>query len=165
MMVVPNIGVGRIGQIGIIVRDIQTSIKHYWHALGTGPWKVYTNSAPPLRCVYHGRSASYRVRVALASTESVVLELIEYLEGDTIHRDFLATHGEGVEHVGIYVPDLDPPLAHLKRQGLAVLQAADGLGASGDGRYAYVDTRSTLGTVLELIQAPSQRIEPELTYP
>jgi catechol 2,3-dioxygenase-like lactoylglutathione lyase family enzyme len=166
MMVIPDVGLGRIGQVGIVVRDIKASMEHYWRALGIGPWKVYTNGAPPLRNVtYYGAPASYRVRVALAHTESMVFELIQYLEGDSIHRDFLATHGEGVEHMGVYVSNLDEPLARLRSQGLTVLQSADGLGAIGDGRYVYLDTRSTLGTVLELIQAPSQRVMPELTYP
>jgi methylmalonyl-CoA/ethylmalonyl-CoA epimerase len=165
-MVISDLGLGRVGQLGIVVRDIKASMEHYWGVLGIGPWKVYTNSAPPLRNVtYYGRPASYRVRVALAHTESVVVELIEYLEGDSIHRDFLATHGEGVEHLGIYVPSLEEPLARLRSHGLTVLQSADGLGAKGDGRYVYLDTRSTLGTILELIQTPTQRATPELTYP
>jgi catechol 2,3-dioxygenase-like lactoylglutathione lyase family enzyme len=165
-MVIADLGLGRLGQLGIVVRDIKASMKHYWNVLGIGPWKMYTNSAPPLRNVtYYGRPAAYRVRVALAQTESVVVELIEYLEGDSIHRDFLAKHGEGIEHLGIYVPDLDTPLARLRGQGLTILQAAEGLGASGDGRYVYLDTQSTLGIILELIQVPSQRIAPEFTYP
>ena len=165
-MVISALGLGRIGQLGIVVRDIKASMEHYWGILGIGPWKVYTNGPPPLRNVTcYGRPASYRVRVALAQSESVVVELIQYLEGDSIHRDFLAAHGEGVEHVGVYVPNLDEPLARLQSQGLTVLQSADGLGSSGDGRYVYLDTRSTLGTILELIQAPSQRAEPEFTYP
>ncbi len=164
-MEITGLGLSRIGQLGIVVRDIRASMEHYWGALGIGPWKVYTNG-PHLRNVtYHGRPASYRVRVALAHTDPLVVELIQYLEGDSIHRDFLAAHGEGVEHVGVYVPHLDEPLARLQGQGLTVLQSADGLGAVGDGRYAYLDTRSTLGTILELIQAPSQRVAPELTDP
>ncbi len=154
---------GRVGQLGIVVRDIQASMEQYWHVLGIGPWKVYTNSPP--RVTYHGRPASYRVRVALAQTETMVYELLQYLEGDSIHRDFLAAQGEGIEHVGFYVANLDEPLARLKSQGLTVLQSADGLGAKGDGRYVYLDTRSTLGTILELIQSPSARVTPELVYP
>jgi len=165
-MVILDVGLGRVGQLGIVVRDIQASMEHYRCVLGIGPWKVYTNGPPPLKNVtYYGRPASYRVRVALAHTESMVFELIQYLEGDSIHRDFLAAHGEGIEHVGVYVANLDESLARLRSQGLTILQSADGLGAIGDGRYAYLDTRSTLGTILELIQAPSLRVEPELTYP
>ena len=154
---------GRIGQLGIVVRDIQASMEHYWRVLGIGPWKVYTNQPP--RVTYHGRPASYRVRVALAQTDTMVYELLQYLEGDSIHRDFLEDHGEGIEHVAIYVSNLDESLARLRSQGLTVLQSADGLGASGDGRYAYLDTRSTLGTILELTQTASQRLAPEFVYP
>ena len=46
-MVVSDLGLGRIGQLGIIVRDIKTSVEHYWHPLGIGPWTVYTNGVPP----------------------------------------------------------------------------------------------------------------------
>ena len=122
-MVTSDLGLGRVGQIGIVVRDIRASIEAYWRTLGIGPWKVYTNGPPPLRNVtYYGRPASYRVRVALAHTETGVVELIQYLEGDSIHRDFLATHGEGVEHLGIYVPNLDEALARYRSQGLTALQ-------------------------------------------
>ncbi len=162
-MVIPVSGLGRVGQLGIVVRDLRASMEQYWRLLGIGPWKVFTNSPP--RVTYHGRPASYRVRVALANAESMVYELIQYLEGDSIHRDFLAAQGEGIEHVGVYVPTLDEPLARLQSQGVSVLQSADGLGAKGDGRYAYLDTRATLGVVLELIQTPSERVAPELTYP
>ena len=165
-LVLPEFGLGRIGHLGIVVRDIKASIETYWGTLGIGPWKVYLNGLPPIRnVIYHGRPASYRVRLALAHSDSLMVELIEYLEGDTIHRDFLTTHGEGVEHIGIFVPSLDEPLARLRGQGLTVLQSAEGLGASGDGRYAYFDTRSTLGTILELVQAATQRATPEFTYP
>ena len=94
-MVLPDFGLGRIGHLGIVVRDIKASIEAYWGTLGIGPWKVYLNGSPPIRnVIYHGRPASYRVRLALAHSDSLMVELIEYLEGDTIHRDFLTTHPE-----------------------------------------------------------------------
>lgn len=165
-MVLSDLGLGRIGHVGIVVRDVEASVEAYWNTLGIGPWKVYLNSSPPIRdVIYYGRPVSYRVRLAFAQSDSLTIELIEYLEGETIHRDFSTTHGEGIEHIGIYVPDLGPPLARLRSQGLTVMQSAEGLGKSGDGRYAYLDTRSTLGTILELVQAATQRAAPEFTYP
>ncbi len=137
----------------------------YWQTAGIGPWNVYTTGAPPLRCVYRGRPANYKVRLATARSGPVVMELIEYLAGDTIHRDFLASGREGVEHVGIYVPDLEEALQPYRDSGVGILQWADGLGMTGDGRYAYLDTESILGTILELIQSSSQPIPPERVYP
>jgi hypothetical protein len=93
------------------------------------------------------------------------MELIQYLAGDTIHRDFLESGREGIEHVGTFVPDLEEALRHYQASGIAVLQRADGLGVKGDGRYAYLDTERTLGTILELVQSSSEPQPPERVYP
>ena len=93
------------------------------------------------------------------------MELIEYISGETIHRDFIESGRVGVEHVGIYVPDLDEALRPYQDLGIGILQQADGLGLKGDGCYAYLDTEPVLGTILELIQSSSQPLPPERIYP
>ncbi len=154
-----------IGQVGIVVRDLEAALERYWRILGIGPWHIKTNSAPPLRCVYRGRPSSYRARVAIASVGGLCLELIQYLQGDSIHRDFLNSRGEGIEHLGIYVANLSQCLATMKGNGIDVLQSAEGSGVGGDGAYAYLDTEATLGFVIELIQPPLERFPPERIYP
>lgn len=154
-----------IGQVGMVVRDLDAAMEGFWRNAGIGPWKVYVNGAPPIRCLYRGQPADYRVRVALARSGSLVIELIQYLSGDTIHRDFLDSGREGVEHLGIFVPDLDAALQPYLESGVAVLQSAEGMGARGDGRYAYLDTESAFGTILELIQQSTERFPPERVYP
>ncbi len=154
-----------IGQIGLVVKDLDAAMESYWRIAGIGPWSVYTTGAPPLTCIYHGHPANYKIRLATARSGSVQMELIEYISGDTIHRDFLASGREGVEHVGIYVPDLDEALQPYQNMRVGILQRADGMGVKGDGRYAYLDTESILGTLLELIQSSSQPMPPERIYP
>ena len=56
------------------------------------------------------------------------MELIEYISGDTIHRDFLASGRVGIEHVGIYVPDLEQALQPYQARNIGILQRADGWG-------------------------------------
>lgn len=154
-----------IGQIGIVVKDLDAAVEDYWRTAGIGPWNIYTTGAPPLRCIYHGHPAGYQVRLATTMSGQVQMELIEYLSGDTIHRDFLASGRAGVEHVGIYVPDLEQALQPYLDKGVGILQQADGMGVKGDGRYAYLDTELIFGTILELIQSSSQPTPPEKTYP
>jgi hypothetical protein len=154
-----------IGQVSSVVNNLETAMDGYISAVGIGPWNVYTNSAPPLRCSYHGRPANYKVRVAIARSEQVQMELIEYLEGESIHRDFLASGRIGVEHVGVFVPNLEQALKPYLEAGIEILQQGSGLGLSSDGCYAYLDTLSILGTILELIQPASQASTPEQIYP
>jgi catechol 2,3-dioxygenase-like lactoylglutathione lyase family enzyme len=154
-----------VGQIGIVVKDLDAAVESYWRTAGIGPWNIYTTGAPPLRCTYHGHPASYQVQLATTMSGQVQMELIEYISGDTIHRDFLASGREGVEHFGIYVPDLERALQPYLDKGIRILQQADGMGVKGDGRYAYLDTESILGTILELIQSSSQPTPPERISP
>jgi hypothetical protein len=154
-----------IDQIGMVVKDLDAAVERFWRTSGIGPWHMYRNSAPPLKCIYRGNPASYQVRLAMAKAGSVYLELIEYIEGDTIHRDFINSGRSGLEHIGIFVQNLDQALKPYQDQGIRVLQQVDGLGVNGDGRYAYLDTESTLGTILELIQSSSQPLPPERIYP
>ncbi len=154
-----------VEQIGVVVPDLERAMQSYWQSCGIGPWMVYTNSAPPLTCIYRGRPANYKVRVALAVSGQVQMELIEFIEGDTIHRDFLRSGQQGIEHFGVFVPDLDEALKPFIKKGISILQQVNGLGLSKDGRYAYLDTQATLGTVLELIQKSTQPMPPEQIYP
>jgi catechol 2,3-dioxygenase-like lactoylglutathione lyase family enzyme len=162
---VSELGLAPIGQVGLVVRDLEGAMEGFWRTFGIGPWKVYTNSAPPLRCSYRGRPVSYRMRVALAQSGPLVIELLQYLDGECLHRDFMETGRDGLEHLGIYVPQLDRAVAHLQSRGLELLQIAHGIGVHGDGGYAFLDTERTLGAILELIQAPSERFPPEKIYP
>jgi catechol 2,3-dioxygenase-like lactoylglutathione lyase family enzyme len=154
-----------IGQIGLVVKDLESAMESFWWTAGIGPWSIFSASAPPLSCIYHGHPANYKVRMATAMSGPVVMELIEYISGDTIHRDFLATGRQGVEHVGIYVADLEEALQPYLDRGIGILQRADGMGVSGDGRYAYLDTEASMGTILELIQSSSKPVPPERIYP
>lgn len=155
----------RVGQVGILVPRLETAMEWYWQKLGIGPWKVYSNSAPPLKCFYRGQPTSYRMRVALGQSGPLVFELLEHVEGDCVHKDFLASGRQGLEHLGIYVPDLDAALAELEPKGIEVLQTATGIGVRGDGRYAFLDTEPATGVMWELIQTPSERVQSERVYP
>lgn len=150
-----------VGQIGIIVRDIRTAVECYSQVFGIESWTVKETSAPPLISTFMGQPATFRATIALGQTSSVVIELIQYHEGDTIHRDFAATHGEGIEHLGVYVPDLNEAMAEVGKAGISALEVVDGIGYSRDGRYAYLDTVGSMGITLELLQAPTQRNAPE----
>ena len=62
--------------------------------------------------------------------------------------------------MGVFVPNLEEALQPYLEVGIEILQQGAGLGLSGDGCYAYLDTLSILGTILELIQPASQAISP-----
>ncbi|MFA5468876.1 MAG: VOC family protein, partial [Sphaerochaetaceae bacterium] len=93
------------------------------------------------------------------------IEIIENLEGDTIYTDFIAKHGYGLQHLGIYVNDIEKALEEAKKAGFSVIMEGGGFGLDGDGYFAYLDTENEFGISYELIQRPLKRHEPEEIYP
>jgi methylmalonyl-CoA/ethylmalonyl-CoA epimerase len=158
--------VGQLSQIGIVVRDLETAMRHYWHVLGIGPWRVYTYGDPVLKeMTYRGKAQPYRMRLALTQAGPLIVELIQSLEGPNIYDEFLDRHGEGLHHVMTIVDDFDATVAKLRAAGYEMLQSGRGFGANGDGDFAYFDTTADLGTIYEVVAVPKVRLPPEMEYP
>lgn len=155
-----------IKQVALVVRDLEASVRAYWELLRIGPWTAFTYDPSFLRDMrYHGKEARFGLRHALAWREGVQLELVQPLEGPSIFQDHLDAHGEGLHHLGIYVPDHASAVRELEGQGFQPLQQASGFGRDGDGAFAYFACPLPLAAIVELIGAPSARRDPDFVYP
>lgn len=158
--------VGRpVGQVGIAVRDLETSCRRYSALWQCGPWRIYTYSPAILtRQSYRGELSRFAVRIALNPTTPQI-ELLQPLEGPSVYDDWLDRRGEGLHHLAAYVEDADEAIASLVAVGYSVIQEGRGFGVGGDGAFAYFDTEHDLGYLLEVVQPPKTRREPELVIP
>ena len=91
--------------LGYAVYDAEATARRYERTLG-----AEFRLMPP----YHvadqfGRPAE--LKVYYGSMAGLALEIIEVVKGNTPHSDWLKIHGEGIQHIGVYVPDLGPPRA------------------------------------------------------
>ncbi|MGN6101062.1 MAG: VOC family protein [Devosia sp.] len=155
-----------VKQVAIVVRDLEASCRAYWEHLRIGPWTAFEYTPAFLKeMTYMGQPAPFSLRHALAWKEGQQFELIQPLEGPSIFADHLAQHGEGLHHVGIYVPDHARAVAEITAAGFACLQSAKGFGATGDGAFAYFASPNLPGAIIELIGAPTVRREPLFVYP
>ena len=155
-----------IGQVAILVPDLDAAMRNYWEGYGIGPWHVYTYARPLVKEMsYHGKPADYKMRIGLSYFGPMRIELIQPLEGDSVYSDFIREHGYGVHHFGLIVDDMQAALKETEEAGLDMLMDGSGFGLEGDGHYAYLDTEKALGVTLELIQRPKSRHKPEAIYP
>jgi methylmalonyl-CoA/ethylmalonyl-CoA epimerase len=134
---------GRIDQVGIVVRDVEASVKEYEKFFGEGSFSVIDGEQPAV--LGDGREIMIKGRLAFAQLGDVQVELIQILEGPSIHVDFLEQNGEGIHHVGVYTPTFDKDIEGFKNKGIGILQQGSGI-----RRYAYMDTKPF---ILELIEA------------
>ncbi len=156
LMSEPVLKLSRISQIGMVVKDLDKSMEAYWRVFGVGPWRVYTFGPETANeLTYRGAPANYHIRIGQASVGGISLELIQPLDGDTVHKEFLEKHGEGVQHLNFRLEGLEDAMESMRAGGFELIQYSNGTGASSDGAHAYFDTTEDLGVVFELSRPPS----------
>lgn len=139
----------------IVVNDIEKAVKYY-ESIGIGPFSAY----PPLReyekLEVEDESAFYKLIIKEARMGPIVLQLCQPGPGESIYKDFLERKGEGVQHLGFVVEDVDKAEAKLKARGFKVLSS--GRRADGSG-FTYFDTEDDAGVTLLIRKTSPQKVE------
>jgi methylmalonyl-CoA/ethylmalonyl-CoA epimerase len=136
-------------QIGIVVKNIDETINYYTDVFGFGPYEIkYVDYSD---ATYYGQSAGYRGKRAFFHLGHIEIELIELVDGKTIHEDFLKEHGEGLHHIGFQVESLGESVNNAEQAGFQITQGFTRHDGSG---FAYLDSDKTGGVIVELIQPP-----------
>lgn len=111
-----RVKLGTFSHVGIVVKDVDKAMKYYSSVFGLGP---FTTSVYELkRFMYRGKPADARVKAAIAYSGRILIELIEVLEGETAHTEFLRERGEGVQHIAFTIENLDGALVELAKDGI-----------------------------------------------
>ncbi len=136
-------------QVGVVVKDVNKTVK-FLTALGLGPFNIFETMHPS--ATVHGCKQYYKVRLAMAHQGAVELELIQYLDGVTVQKEFLDKNGEGMHHLLFQVKDLDATISKFSKHGVSVLQEDRFVGGGG---LAYMGSDIIGGVVMELVQYPA----------
>jgi methylmalonyl-CoA/ethylmalonyl-CoA epimerase len=140
-------------QIGIIVQDLDKTIRVLTEVFGLGPFRMITYPPPDRPDIvreYHGKPGQFSYRQAFTSLGPVELELIQPLEGESVWADFLAEHGQGIHHIRFNVKDMQPVVEHLAENGIAIGQMGSGLRPGS--QWAVFDTESAVGFAIEVLK-------------
>lgn len=141
-----------IGQLGIIVKNIDRSLPYYKELMNIRPW--YRANVVKEEIYYKNRQIDIELDMAVGYSGSLQFELIEVLSGeDNIYTELINTQGEGLHHVGFVVSDIQKKTEVLQDSGFNPIQHGI-LKTKGKAvtRFAYFDTRKTYGYFLELIE-------------
>jgi hypothetical protein len=145
----------RLGQIAVIVADARLTMEAYRQRLGWGPWTMI-DLAPPLfeHLEVGGESREFGTRLALADIDGLMFEVCQPHWGEGPHRLHLDEHGPGIHHLRVSRHDADGaeiwPGEPSDEYGFPVV--ASGRVMQDTQRWAYLDGRRSVGTVLEVIR-------------
>ncbi len=141
-----------IGHIGVVVKDIEKVVQYYSSVFGIGPFDIY--DFEPKKAWVRGKAVRpFKLKIAAADLGSVKLELLQIIDGDPPHRDFLDIHGEGLQHIGFYVENYDEWKSYVKGEGIELLcEAKIEDQTRGKRRAFYMNSSEPGGVLFEIIE-------------
>ncbi len=149
--------IGSVGQIGILVEDLNQAMDMYGRAFGIEEWNCYRYDKEFMPWSRYGQEeGTFAMHLAMGGANPQV-ELIQPLAGPSIYHDFVEQGHYGLHHLGVFVENLDAAITLMENSGYRITQTARGYGQDGDGGFAYFDTDRDLGVVVEAIEIPATR--------
>lgn len=133
-MVSPTDDALRLAHVVIVVQDIATRAQVWAAFLGLPMADIIASTTVPVKLVFF-------------QVGDVGIELIEPTGEPSTWQHYLDQHGEGIHSVAFHTSRLEERLVDLAVQGALPVQQ----GTFPGGIYAYVDTTSSLGSIVELI--------------
>ncbi len=145
-------GLAQVVQVAIVTKDIEASARRWAAVLGMEVPKITTTRpGQEVKVMFKGRASAGQAKLAFFKLGQVVLELIEPVGQGTSWKQYLDQHGEGVQHLGFQVKDMDQAIANAARSGMAVLHR--GRYDKDNGDYVYVESEKPLGVTLEFLHS------------
>ena len=141
-------------QIGIVVRDLDATVRRYVDDYGIGPWQVQEFDPEDAEDLHEygqvvGRSGRGAVtRFAIATVGRVMWELIEPLDEESVWARFLAEKGEGVHHIAVATPNFDDAVAEQAMRGDDLVLS----GTFSGVKLAYLPSDHDLGVIIEIFE-------------
>jgi catechol 2,3-dioxygenase-like lactoylglutathione lyase family enzyme len=137
-------------QVGVVVKDMDKAIERLT-SLGIGPFqpKILPSGTQEW---FRGKPFTGKASIKAAMMGDVELELVQPVAGESPQSEFMASKGEGFQHIAFAVEDLDQAVTQLTKQGIEVLLRAK---MPGGGGVVYLDLGAG-GIIVELIQRKSR---------
>ena len=141
-----QLGLPAIDQIGFVVRDLEQSMEKYDPLFG--PFKTMDGSVEGADL--RGECKDVKLKLAFGSSGELEIELIQWIDGESPHSEFIQAGNEGMHHVRFRVDDCDACVGKAESIGFKRIWYK----ALGDDiRFAYME-RDNDPLIIEFLQMP-----------
>ena len=138
-------------QIGMLVHDIEKASQDFADFLGMEkPEWILTGPRSQANTEFRGQPTEARAKLTFFHVGgNLILELIEPDMEPSTWREDLDKNGEGVHHIAFNIEGMGEKVTLLEKNGIKLIQKGEYPG----GRYAYLDAKESLKTLLELLES------------
>ena len=144
-----------VRQLAYKVNDLEAAAAAHHRQFGSGPFFVLRHVALA-SSVHRGVERPFDHSSAYGQWGGVMVELVVQHNPDdsALHEMFPWGSGrEGLHHAALFVDDLDAAIARFENEGTPLAQLSV---TAGGTAFAFVDTRASLGHMLELYEPTTQ---------
>lgn len=115
MLEVQNaLGLSALCQVGMVFPKLEPAIEQYRPLFGDF---VVIDGGPISGASFRGRAGDYHIRLAIGYSGGLEIEFIEWVSGDTPHREFLEAGRSGLHHVSFRVENVEAVIQRAKPLG------------------------------------------------
>lgn len=144
-----ELGLPPIDQVGYVVRDLDKALETFGPIFG--PFVTMDSALEGTN--FRGRPSDVTLRMAFGKSGPLEIELIEWVSGDSPHKEALDAGNEGVHHVRFRIDDIATFRTRLEEKGFTVVWSHGFPGA--DIEWAYLEGPADRGgAMVELYQNP-----------
>ncbi|MHA1913043.1 MAG: VOC family protein [Promethearchaeota archaeon] len=134
----------KVEQLGFVYKDIKKQAEIMETFFGIQKFNIL--GPIEMEITYRGKETKWTAYGGFGRLfNNVEVELIQYEKGESIHKEFLDQGREGLHHVRYDVQDIQAVVKKFEEEGIGVLQTGRLVGLT----YAYMDTESILGIIIE----------------
>jgi len=144
-----------VRQLAYKVNDLEAAVAAHHRAFGSGPFFVLRHVALA-SSMHRGVERAFDHSSAYGQWGSSMVELVVQHNPDpsALHDMFPWGSGrEGLHHAALFVDDLEGEIARFAAEGVPLAQLSV---TAGGTALAFVDTRASLGHMLELYEPTEQ---------
>ncbi len=146
----------KLHHVGIPVRDLDASMDDYQSSgFASFGQEFFIDSSKAAEYLVYDKTPDpiVKTRGVMGKLGPLGIELLQPVEGHTVHKELLDSTGEGIGHIAYTVDDLEVETARLIEKGFPVILSIKPVGRAKPSA-AYFDTRAKFSNlIIELIQA------------
>jgi methylmalonyl-CoA epimerase len=130
----------RLNHVGVIVHNLDDTLKVYEKIFGLKPTTVKT-------------AMEGKARVAFVPVGDGEIELIQPLDPNMPQSKFLQTRGQGIHHISLSTNNIESEVDRMRKEGVAFAAEAPRIGAHGV-KIIFTKPETTDNITVELCEEP-----------
>ncbi|MFX1390876.1 MAG: VOC family protein [Promethearchaeota archaeon] len=146
-----NLGALKVDQLGFVYKDIKKQA-NIMKSVFKLPDFIF--SGPKSHSyVYRGKISEVILDIGISRIGNTQIELIQLIEGECIYNQYLDQGKEGLQHIGVYVENVQQSINEFEKTNIKPIQTGRVL----RHLFAYMDTEKVFGIIIELLELMKRR--------